>query len=129
GAEAPQRKARIHNALIGAMALGFGTVFFRKAVAIVGIFFSLGCFLYLLLIDFAEGGESSSASAATTERKTARRRGKVFRLVKKVASAVAHVAGVFWKAVVALWIGLLLLGVSSLLSDMAPSLSSTPPRN
>lgn len=105
-AKEPQRKARVPNALIVGFLVGMVTVFFPDPVQTVGIFFGVGCFLYLLMY-FAAADESRSTSEATTKSTSVGR-------WRKVSSWLGHAALYLWTAAVALWIGLFLVGVFAL---------------
>jgi len=123
-AEADRRKARVQNALtsgilLGCGLLGLGKLLSRDSLKIVGILFFTGCFLYLVIYFLAGGeapatshatkegasGDASSTSDATKEAASVRRRGKISSWLGWLARGVGYI----WTALVALWIGLLLL--------------------
>lgn len=137
-AKADERKARVQYTLTSGMLLGLGIVFLgsllsRESVQIVGVFFAIGCFLYLLIYFQAGGeapatpavtkksasgeapstsaatkegasGDASSTSAATKEGASVRRGGKISSWLGWLARAAGYVVTAFF----ALWIGLLL---------------------
>jgi hypothetical protein len=109
-AKASQRKAHVQKALTGGALLGLATFLLPYPVHLVGMFFSVGCFLYLLIYFFA-GGESPSSSDATTESVNVGSRGKLSSWLGWGLGWLGRAAASVWTVVVALWIGLLLLGL------------------
>ena len=102
-AQNPRRKAGVPNTLIVGVLLGMATVFLHGPVKSAGMFFGVGCFLYLLTY-FAAGGESPATSDATTESGSVGRR-------RKVLNWLGDAALFLWSATVTLWIALLLVVV------------------
>lgn len=102
-AKTSRRKAGVTNALTGGIMLGMAMVLFWGPIETIGVLFGASCFLYLLIY-FAAGGQSPSTANATTESASVGRWRKVLTWLGKAAFGL-------WTATVALWIGLLLLGV------------------
>jgi hypothetical protein len=104
-AKDPKRKAGVPKALSAGFLLGMVTVFLPDPVQTVGSFFSAGCILYLFTYFAAD--ESPSTSDAITESASVGRWRKIF-------SWLGHAALYLWSATLALWTGLLFVGVFAL---------------
>lgn len=100
-AKNPQRKARVPKALTGGVLLGTATVFFPDPIKTVGMFFFVGCFLYLCTYFAAD--ESPATPDAEPESASVGR-------WRRVSSWLGHTALYLWSVAVALWIVLLLVG-------------------
>jgi hypothetical protein len=101
-----KRKAVVPKVLGGGVLLGMVTVFVPDPVKTIGLFFFVGCFLYLILY-FTVADESPSTSEAKPERANVRRSQKIF-------SGLGHAALYFWGASMALSIILMLVGAFAL---------------